>query len=131
VLQQCSSAIDVENLQAITNSEDGLAQAVGLRKKQFIHGIAARVSWGSVRIFCRAVFPRIYIGRTSGQHHGIASLDQPFEFRGGLVEWDADCFSSRHLDGVDVLGQRPLGVVGIFGMRDGNGDARDHHPIVM
>jgi hypothetical protein len=90
VLDERSGAEDVEALQAVADAKHGLAFLVGVSEQLVVDGIAARVGGGSVRR-TRSLEPGgIDIGVAARQEHTVAALDHHRDFRGSLIERDAD-----------------------------------------
>ena len=68
----------------------------------------------------------INVRSAPGEQYGVAALDHLLHFGGGSVQGNADCFSASRLYGSFILRERAFRVIGISGVRHGNGNARGH-----
>ena len=81
-------------------------------------------------MFGRAVLCGINISFASWQYHPITVFDQRSDFCSRQIERNANWFAARHLNCVNILLQGAPGVFQIFGMGNGNRNAREHTTIV-
>ena len=126
VLDKGSGAVDVQTLQAVADAEHGLAQTVGIVEQKMVDVVAARVSGGGMGR-ARGVEPRrIDVGFASGQQYAVAALDYFADFVWGAIQRNANRFASGQRDGALVLRNRPLGILGVGEVWQGDGNAGRH-----
>ena len=130
MLDQGAGAVNVQNLEAVADAQHRFAHVVGVLQQQLVDGVAASIGGGGLRITRRVVLGGIDVGFASRQQHGVAALDQLHHFGGRLIQRDSNRFSSGHCDGPFVLRQGALGILGVGGMWNGDGDAWRHRLIV-
>ena len=124
VLDERSGAKDVEALQSVTDTEDGLAGGVGIFEQKIVGGFATQVGGGGMRGAWGTEAGRFEVGVAAGKENAIAGAGEPHDFRGGQIERDADGCASRLFDRSFVLRQGALAVGEIGGVRQRDGDAR-------
>jgi hypothetical protein len=126
VLKKRSRPVNVQNLQAIADTEDRLTMRIRVMQKQFVDRVARQIGIGGLRITGSAVLFGTHIGAATREQNGVAPGGQSLEVRSCAIERNANRFSSREFDCPDVLRQGTRCVVRVAGMWDRNGNARPH-----
>ena len=110
VLHQRAAAPDIERLEAIADSEQGLIQIRSILQQQLVDGFARRVGGGAIRVGFFAVFLRINIGGAAWQQHAFAGGHQLRHLRGRIAQRHFHRFTTGEFDRARILGPRSLAV---------------------
>lgn len=126
VLDQGTGAPDIQGLQAIADAKHRLVHVVGILKKQFVSGIAQRISLCRLLMPRGAVFLRINIGLASRQQDSRAAGDALCYFFRRQPQRNDHGFTAGILDSTQIEGQRAMAVFGIVRAGFRNGDTGLH-----
>src|SRR6266851_228845 len=126
MLDQGSSAPDVEGLDSEADGEDGFVEVVGVLNEEFVHILPGGVGGGALGDGILAVLVGVDVGGAAGEEDGLAGVDEVGCLAGGGGEGDFDSFATGSLDCHSVLGPRALVVGGVGAGGDGDGYAGFH-----
>jgi hypothetical protein len=126
ILNQGSSAPDIERLKAETDGEERFIEVVGVLEEEFVYVFPGIVGRSALWDGFLAVFVRIDIGWASGEEDGLAGVDEIDDLGGGGMERNLDGFAAGALDCGGVLGPGGLIVGEVGAGRQGDSDARLH-----
>ncbi len=126
MLDEGSSAPDVEGLGSEADGEDGFVEVVGVLDEEFVDVFPGGVGGGALGDGVLAVFVGVDVGRAAGEEDGLAGVDEVGCLAGRGGEGDCYGFSAGTLDGLGILGPGALVVDGVGAGGDGDGYARFH-----
>lgn len=126
MLDQRTTAPDVERLRAEADGEDGLVQVVGVLEEKLVDVLAGGV--GGVRLGhgLLPVLVGIGVGGAAGQKDGLAGVDEVGGGAGRGVERHLDGMAAGFFDGLGVDRPGTEIVVGVGAGGQRNGDAGLH-----
>jgi hypothetical protein len=126
VLDQGSSAPDVERLEAEADGEDGLIEVVGVLNEEFVDVFPGVVGGRALGDGVLAVFVGIDVGWAAGEEDRLAGVDEVSDLGGGGFEGDLDGLAAAAGNGFGVHGPGALVVGEVRAGGDGDGYAGVH-----
>ena len=125
VLHQLASAVHIQRLQTVTDSQNRFARMVGLAEQEIIYRIASGIVGIAPGIAGSLVFTRVNVRAATRQQHPVAALDDLFDLVFPLSQFNSHRLAARFLDRALVMRQGSPGIFTVM-MRDRNGNARLH-----
>jgi hypothetical protein len=126
VLDEGSSAPDVEGLHAEADGEDGLVEVVGVLNEKLVDVFAGVVGGGALGDGVLPVLVGVDVGGAAGKEDGLAGVNEIDNIGWGAGEGDLDGIASGTADGFGIGGPGALIVVGVGAGGKGDGYARLH-----
>jgi hypothetical protein len=121
ILDQGSSAPDVEELEAEADGQDGLVEIVSVLDEKLVYVFPGVIGRSALRDGLLAVFMGVDVGGASRKKDGLAGVDEVGYRSGGGVEGDFNGVATGSLDGSRILGpgSMVIGEIGAGGRGDG------------
>jgi hypothetical protein len=121
VLDQSSTAPDVEELEAEADGQDGLVEVVGVLEEEFVDVFAGVIGRSALRKRILAVFVRVDVGGAAREEDGLTGVDEIGYLGGGGMQRNLDGGAAGPLDCGGILGPGTLviGEVSAGGYGDG------------
>src|SRR5215471_15125906 len=110
VLDERSTAVDIQRLQPVTDSQDGLAAVVGVLQEKFVGCVPLDIGSGGFGMWLGLVLPRINIGTAAGKEHGTTAFELFQYLVGGQVKFDSYRIATCQPHRFFILRERTLGI---------------------
>jgi hypothetical protein len=130
ILDQGSSAPDIEELEAEADGQDGLVEIVGVLDEKLIYVFPGVIGRSAFRDGLLAVFMGVDVGWASGKEGGLAGVDEVGYLGGSGVDGDFDGVATGPLDSSRILGPGPLVIGKIVASGRGNGYSGLHSMMI-
>jgi hypothetical protein len=131
ILNQGSSAPDIQRLGSETDGQEGLIEVMGILDQEFVNVLTRWIGGIALRNRILAVLLWVYIRRRAGKQNPMAGVDEVYCLARCGIERDLHGISTGAANRLCILGPGASVVLRISAGRDRYSDARLHTSIMI